>query len=200
MKHDSFLYSHYAFVAAVLLFLFVQSNAAALTVVLPKPALLKKESVAHLKQAGNKEDSDQWKLVIFGFAHCKDVCPLSLANFSALMKAAAEEHIKLGGIFVTVDPDRDTETVLSSYTENFDPNLSYLRLEGEDLERFKAAFGAEAVFYTKNAGNQANYQVDHSSTAFLIDPEGRIRVLFDALEDVGDIAKMLRENREFFKS
>jgi protein SCO1/2 len=56
----------------------------------------------------------------------------------------------------------------------------------------------EAVFYTKNAGNRLHYQVDHSSTAFLIDPEGRIRVLFNAVEDAGDIAKMIHEKGTFF--
>jgi protein SCO1/2 len=88
--------------------------------------------------------------------------------------------------------------VLADYTKKFGPNISYLRLKGEELKRLKRTFGVEAVFYTKNAGNRLHYQVDHSSTAFLIDPEGRIRVLFDAVEDAGDIAKMIHEKGTFF--
>ncbi|MCW5599536.1 MAG: SCO family protein, partial [Nitrosomonas sp.] len=74
----------------------------------------------------------------------------------------------------------------------------YLRLEGEELEHFKETFGVEVIFYTKNAGNQLNYQVDHSTSAFLIDPVGQIKIIFDALEDVLPIAKMFRENKELF--
>jgi len=179
-----------------MLFLFVQPNAAALTIVLAKPVPLEKELINYLNQA-SKNDKNQWQLIMFGFAHCKDVCTLTLVNFSRLMQVAAKERIKLGGTFVTIDPDRDTEALLSNYTKNFDPNLSYLRLEGEALERFKTAFGAEAIFYTKNAGNKINYQVDHSSTAFLVDPAGRIRVLFDPLQDMGDITEMLHQKRTF---
>ena len=73
-------------------------------------------------------------------------------------------------------------------------------VEGEELERFKATFGVEAVFYTKNAGNKLNYQVDHSASAFLIDPEGKIRVIFDALKDAANIEKIFRENKELFRS
>lgn len=191
-------HSYYVLVIIGMLFLFVQPNAAALTIVLAKPVPLEKELITYLNQASNN-DKNQWQLIMFGFAHCKDVCPLSLVNFSRLMQVAAKERIKLGGTFVTIDPDRDTEAFLSNYTKKFDPNLSYLRLEGEALERFKTAFGAEAIFYTKNAGNKINYQVDHSSTAFLVDPAGRIRVLFDPLQDMGDITEMLHQKRTFFR-
>ncbi len=198
MKHK-ILRGSCSFAAMVMFMLFIQSNVFALTVVLKQPVPLQQETMANLKQENQNVD-DRWKLVMFGFTHCKDVCPLSLANFSMLVRAAAAEQIQLEGTFVSVDPDRDTDDVLSSYTNSFGPNVSFLRLEDKALERFMAAFGAEALFYTKNEGNQFNYQVDHSSTAFLIDPEGRIRVLFDALEDARDIEKMLRENQAFFKS
>lgn len=125
---------------------------------------------------------------------------MSLANLSMLVKAAASEMIKLEGTFVTVDPDRDSEAVLASYTKSFGSDIAYLRFEGEELERFKATFGVETVFYTKNEGNQSNYQVDHSTTAFLIDPAGRIRVIFDALEDAASIAKLFRNKKELFTS
>ena len=197
MKHR--IVSSYSFAVILMFMLFFQAHAVALTLVLTQPVPLQQETMASLKHE-NQNDNDRWKLVFFGFTHCKDVCPMSMANFSMLVQAAAAEEIQLDGTFVSVDPDRDTDAVLSGYTNSFGPNISFLRLEDKDLERFMAAFGAEALFYTKNEGNQFNYQVDHSSTAFLIDPEGRIRVLFDALEDARDIEKMLRENQAFFKS
>lgn len=198
MKQKS-LQKHRFWTAIVIFLLFTQANVNAATVILPRPVALQAETIAHLRQA-HAGESNQWQLVVFGFTHCKDVCPMSLANLSMLIKAAAAEHIKLDGIFVTIDPDRDTNAALSGYTKSFGSNIAYLRFEGEELERFKTTFGVEAVFYTKNAGNKLNYQVDHSTSAFLIDPEGKIRVIFDALKDAANIAKLFRENKELFKS
>ncbi|SFP85914.1 protein SCO1/2 [Nitrosomonas cryotolerans] len=195
----SLLRNRHILTVIMILLLFTQTHASALTLVLTQPVILEKESLGYLRQA-HANDSESWQLIVFGFTHCKDVCPLSLANFSLLMAAGAAKQIKLKGIFVTVDPDRDSDAALTSYTENFGTDIAHLRLEDETLERFKSAFGVEANFYTKNTGNMKNYQVDHSSTAFLVDPEGKIRILFDALEDADDIAKMLHENPAFFRS
>lgn len=180
------------------LFLFlIQLNVTAAPLVLPHPVPLQAETIAHLKQAHGNENS-HWKLVVFGFTRCKDICPTSLANLSMLVKAAEDEQIKLNGIFVSIDPDRDTRAVLTDYTKNFGSDIAYLRFEDEELERFKDEFGVETLFLTKNEGNQTNYQVDHSTTAFLIDPEGRIKVMFDAVKDATSIAKLFQENRELF--
>lgn len=177
--------------------LFSQASIKAATVILPRPVPLQAETINHLRQA-HLNENNHWQLVVFGFAHCKDFCPKSLANLSMLIEAAASEQIKLNGTFVTVDPERDSNEILSSYTKSFGSHISYLRFEGEDLERFKTTFGVEAVFYTKHAGNLKNYQVDHSTSAFLIDPKGRIRVIFDAQQDAANIAKIFRENKELF--
>lgn len=196
---QSVLQRKYSSTVVALTLLFTQASIEAATVILPRPVPLQAETMTHLRQAHTSEHN-QWQLVVFGFTHCKDICPMSLANLAMLVKAAANEQIKLDGTFVTVDPDRDSEEILSGYTKSFGADIAYLRFEGEDLERFKATFGVETVFYTKNAGNQQNYQVDHSTSAFLIDPSGKIRVIFDALEDATSIAKMFREKKELFKS
>jgi protein SCO1/2 len=171
----------------------------AAAVFLSRPILLNAETLSDLKSVQSTKEGNRWQMVVFGFSHCKDICPMSLANLSMLVKAAANERINLYGIFVTVDPDRDSEEILSSYTQSFGSNIGYLRFEGEKLERFKATFGVEASFYTRNAGNLRNYQVDHSTSGFLIDPNGKIRVIFDALEDITKVEKIFRENKELFK-
>lgn len=187
-----------ALLAGILL-LSIHADIQAAAIVLSKPVPLRAETLAQIRQARTEGDP-AWKLIVFGFTHCKDVCPMSLANLSLLVKAAADERIRLGGVFVTVDPDRDTNDVLSGYAKSFGADIAYLRFEGDHLERFKAAFGVETVFYTKNAGNMSHYQVDHSTTAFLVDPGGNIRVMFDALKDVEDIAGILRRNKALFGS
>ncbi len=186
-------------IVMIVLLAFVQTDIRAATITLSRPVALQAETMTHLEQA-SAISADQWKLVIFGFTHCKDICPMSLANLSMLVKAAAAEQIDINGIFVTVDPDRDTASILSDYTKSFGSGITYLRFEGEELERFKSAFEVEVIFYTKNAGNQTHYQVDHSTTAFLIDPAGSIRVIFDALKDAADVARIFRDNKELFKS
>ncbi|SDZ01957.1 SCO family protein [Nitrosomonas sp. Nm58] len=196
---QSVLQRKYSSTVVALTLLFTQASIEAATVILPRPVPLQAETITHLRQT-HANEHNQWQLVVFGFTHCKDICPMSLANLAMLVKAAANEQIKLDGTFVTVDPDRDSEEILSGYTKSFGADIAYLRFEGEDLERFKATFGVETVFYTKNAGNQQNYQVDHSTSAFLIDPSGKIRVIFDALEDATRIAKMFRKKKELFKS
>ena len=184
--------------AIATLFLFSHANSDAATILLRRPVSLQSETITHLRQA-HAGDGSQWQLVVFGFTHCKDVCPVSLSNLSMLIQAAASEQIRVDGTFVTVDPERDTSEILSKYTKNFGPAISYLRFEGDELERFKA-FSVETIFYTKNSGNKHNYQVDHSTSAFLIDPEGKIRVIFDALKDAESMARIFRENKELFKS
>lgn len=182
-----------------ILFLVIQTNISAAPLVLPRPVTLQPETIAQLKHTHENQKSE-WQLVVFGFTHCKDICPTSLANLSMLVQAADEEQIKLEGTFVTIDPDRDSEEALATYTKSFGADIAYLRFEDEELEQFKKTFGVEVEFLTKNAGNMTHYQVDHSTTAFLIDPEGRIRVMFDVVQDAVSIAKMFQENKELFKS
>jgi protein SCO1/2 len=198
LKKQVFQKCHSLTVIAILL-LFIQTNITAAPLVLSRPVPLQAETIAHLKQA-HASKGDQWQLVVFGFTHCKDICPTSLANLAMLIRAADDEQIKLNGTFVSIDPDRDTSAALSDYTKSFGPGIAHLRLEDEELEQFKATFGVEVAFYTKNEGNQVNYQVDHSTTAFLIDPEGRIKVMFDAVLDATSVADMFQENKELFNS
>lgn len=199
-KIRSGIYRKYFSAMLAILLLAASAGSEATTVLLRRPIPLLPEAAVRLNQVHAGKDPRRWQLIVFGFAHCKDVCPASLANLSMLVKAGAAERIRLSGLFVTIDPDRDTDATLSQYIKAFGTDLGYLRLEGGELERFKAAFSVETAFYTKNAGNMQNYQVDHSTTAFLIDPAGNIRVIFDALTDATDIEDLFRKNRTLFES
>lgn len=198
IRSEAFRKCHFLAVLTAFL-LFANARIEAAPVILARPIPLQTETIAQLTQSLGDKDP-RWQLVVFGFTHCKDVCPASLSNLSLLVKAAADENIRLGGIFVTVDPDRDTNAVLSRYTKAFGSDLGYLRWESAELERFKAIFSVETAFYTKNAGNMRNYQVDHSTTAFLIDSNGNIRVIFDALKDAIHVQRIFQENKALFES
>ena len=177
--------------------LMMHVNLSAALLVLQRPVPLKTEIIAQLSEASASTDNT-WRLITFGFTRCKDICPISLGNLHMLIQAAEAQQIRVQGIFVSIDPDRDSDAALSGYTDRFDSAISYLRFEDKELEQFKQAFGVEVTFLTKNEGNMQHYQVDHSTTAFLIDPEGRIKVMFDAARDAAAVAKLFQENREMF--
>ncbi|MDG2335196.1 MAG: SCO family protein [Myxococcota bacterium] len=197
MKHANRLVIR-GLVAGMLGSLLLSSSAQGIFVTLPSPVPIGQESMDLIRNTGDADDQ-QWKLVVFGFTRCSDICPRSVENLSRLVKIANDKRIRLGGVFVTIDPDRDTDSVLDRYTAPFGKKTTFLRLEDAALDRFKNTFGVEAVFYTKNQGNAFHYQVDHSSTAFFVDPDGQIRLVFDALEDIASAEKMLQENQAFFQ-
>lgn len=177
---------------------FILPSVSATQIVLKKSVPLQGESWNELKSASDK-DTDEWKILVFGFTQCSDICPASMLSLASLVGIAKKNNLNLDGIFITVDPERDTDEVLEKYIEHFDSRISYLRYESTRLERFKNEFGVEALFYTKNKGNNINYQVDHSTTAFVIDPDGGIRMLFDILSDVSVLKDMLKKKEGFFR-
>ncbi|MCC6921516.1 MAG: SCO family protein [Nitrosomonas sp.] len=177
--------------------LMMHVNLSAALLVLQRPVPLKTEVIAQLSEASASTDNT-WRLITFGFTRCKDICPISLGNLHMLIQAAEAQQIRVQGIFVSIDPDRDSDAALSGYTDRFDSAISYLRFEDKALEEFIQAFGVEVTFLTKNEGNMQNYQVDHSTTAFLVDPEGRIKVMFDAARDAAAVAKLFQESRGMF--
>ena len=134
-------------------------------------------------------------LMFFGYTHCPDVCPMTLADYVQVRE-------RLGGLagevefaFITVDPERDAPDVLAGYVGRFDESFYGLRPtgEGESLEGAKTAYGvyAEAL----RGGDGAGYLVAHTDNSFLIDPEGRLAVMFRTgaapAEIAADIERLL---------
>ena len=112
--------------------------------------------------------------VFFGYTHCPDVCPTTMAELAAVKKALGADGARLQAVFVTVDPDRDTAAVLKPYMENFDPSFVALRGTAEQTAAVAKEF---KVFYAKVPGQTPdNYTVDHTAGTYLFDPEGRVRL------------------------
>ena len=116
------------------------------------------------------------KLVVlfFGYTQCPDVCPATLAELAEAKKLLGPDGDKLQGLFVTVDPERDTPEVLKGYMSNFDPSFLALRGTPEQL----AAVGKEfKVYYKKVDGaTPASYTMDHSAASYVYDTQGRLRL------------------------
>jgi protein SCO1 len=113
-------------------------------------------------------------VVFFGFTQCPDVCPTSLAELAEAKKLLGKEGDKLQGIFVSLDPERDTPPVLKAYMENFDP--SFLALRG-NLEQTAQTAKQFRIYYQKVDGKTpGSYTMDHSAGSYILDPQGRIRL------------------------
>lgn len=113
-------------------------------------------------------------VIFFGFTHCPDVCPTTMAEIAQVKQALGAEGDRLQGVFVTVDPERDTPDMLRTYVTAFDP--SFVALRGTP-EQTQAAAKDFRIFYAKSPGKTAeSYTIDHTAGAFIFDPQGRVRV------------------------
>lgn len=113
-------------------------------------------------------------VVFFGFTHCPDVCPTTLVELAAVKRALGADGERVQGIFVTVDPERDTAEVLRAYVSNFDPGFIALR---GGLEETAAMAKQFKVFYAKVPGKTpGTYTMDHTAGSYIFDPQGRIRL------------------------
>lgn len=113
-------------------------------------------------------------VVFFGFAQCPDVCPTSMAELAQVKQSLGADGDKLQGLFVTVDPERDTPEVLKAYMENFDPSFLALRTSPEGLAALAKDF---KVYYKKVEGKTpTSYTMDHSAGSYVYDPQGRLRL------------------------
>lgn len=113
-------------------------------------------------------------VVFFGFTQCPDVCPTTLLELAAVKKALGAEGARVQGIFVTVDPERDTPQVLKAYVDNFGSDFVALR---GDAEQTKAVAKHFKVFYAKVPSNtEGQYSMDHTAGSYVFDPSGRIRL------------------------
>ncbi len=113
-------------------------------------------------------------VVFFGFTQCPDVCPTSMAELAEVKKLLGLDADKLQGVFITVDPERDTPDVLKAYMANFDPNFIALRPTMTELPDFAKSY---KVFYKKVEGRTASsYSIDHSAGSYVYDAKGQIRL------------------------
>jgi len=135
-------------------------------------------------------------VVFFGYTQCPDVCPTTMAELSQVKRDLGADGARLQGIFVTVDPERDTGVVLKAYVDNFNAGFVGLRGNAEQTQQAAREF---KVFFAKVPGKTASsYTIDHTAGAYIFDPQGRIRLFSrhgagpKALED--DIRVLLRES------
>jgi protein SCO1 len=127
-------------------------------------------------------------VLFFGFTQCPDVCPTTLADISSSLKKLGPDAERVQVLVVSVDPERDTPKLLGDYVTAFDPR--FLGLRGDLAATKKVAAEFKIYFEKRKAG--AGYTVDHSAQSYVIDAQGRLRLLVRHDRIAQDLAEDLR--------
>lgn len=128
---------------------------------------------AHGKARSIQDFAGQVVVVFFGYTQCPDVCPTTLQELVEAKALLGAQGDRLQGIFVSLDPERDTPEVLRAYAEAFDPQMVALTGNPEQIAAVAKDF---KVFFKKVEGKQpGSYTMDHSAGLYMYDPQGQLR-------------------------
>jgi protein SCO1/2 len=132
-------------------------------------------------------------VIFFGFVRCPDACPAELFKLALAMKRLGPLSGQVQVLFVTLDPERDTPQILKSYVTAFDPRFVGLTGSTADIDRAAMSFYVEYA----RVGQGADYSIDHSTSTFVLDAHGRLRLVgtLDATVDdwVHDLKRVAAE-------
>ena len=113
-------------------------------------------------------------VVFFGYTQCPDVCPTTMAALKQAMEKLGPDADRVQVLFITVDPERDTQDLLSKYVPAFDPRFLGLYGDADATARTAKEF---KVIYQKVPGTTpGQYSMDHSAGTYIYDPQGRLRL------------------------
>lgn len=145
-------------------------------------------------------------MMFFGFTQCPDVCPSTMADMAQALQKLGGSADQVQGLFVTVDPARDTPEVLASYVTRFHPSFLGMRADEETTQalakEFKAFYAARRSEQTGNDGphrhdDGGQYMVDHTRAIYVFDRKGKLTLLITsgrtADQMAADLARLLRE-------
>ena len=122
-----------------------------------------------------KDFAGKVTVVFFGYTQCPDVCPTSMAELADVKKTLGPDGARVQGVFITIDPDRDTPEVLKAYMANFDP--TFLALRAASPAMLAALAKDFKVNYKKVEGKTAtSYTMDHSAGSYVFDTRGQLRL------------------------
>ncbi|VAW82382.1 Cytochrome oxidase biogenesis protein Sco1/SenC/PrrC, thiol-disulfide reductase involved in Cu(I) insertion into CoxII Cu(A) center [hydrothermal vent metagenome] len=144
---------------------------------------------------------NHWTFTFFGYTQCPDVCPTSLAMLAQVIRLL-EKDPAVGtlprGLFVSVDPKRDTPDVLAQFIPYFHPDFIAATGSDEELHKLTRQLG---LLYGKSEGdNENDYLMDHSAAIILFDPDGNYRALFNVPHDSKLIANEFVMIKDYYET
>jgi protein SCO1 len=150
------------------------------------------QSLALTDHAGQPRRLEDFRgkavVLFFGFTHCPDVCPTTLAEIAQAVRSLGPDAERVQVLMVSVDPERDTPQALGKYVTAFDPR--FLALRG-DLAATKKVADEFKIYFEKVKSGES-YTVNHSVQSYVIDPQGRLRLLVRHDRIGQDLAEDLR--------
>ncbi len=171
-------------------------------VVLPAPRTLSDvDLIDHRGSSFNLNNlSGRWSLMFFGFTHCPDICPTTMASLKQVKQQLSSQR-KWGNyqvIMVSVDPKRDSPEQLSKYVPFFDPEFIGVTGTEQSLTQFAKQVGV--LFVTREGSAPDNYEVDHSASIILIDPDGNWAGAIPAPHNVDEMTSDLLKLANFYSA
>ncbi|MBB6242207.1 SCO family protein [Rhodanobacter sp. MP1X3] len=124
-------------------------------------------------------------VLYFGYTHCPDVCPLTLAQLHVVMQRLGPLADKARILFVSVDPARDTPAVMHAYVNAFDPRAIGLTGDARDIEALSKRY--RSAYTREPSGKDGSYEVSHSSAIYVFDSKGGARVLATPADSQDDL-------------
>ena len=165
----------------------------------PNPKQL--QAFTTIDQDGNVFGPEQlrgkWSFLFFGYTHCPDVCPLTLAVLNEFFNQVKDQYQDLQVVFVTIDPQRDNAQRLKKYVNYFNPEFIGLGGNLEQITGLTSQLGI--VFQYGEKSQDGNYTVEHSAAIFLTDPAGRVVAVFTAPQLVDSIRDRYKIIRDFIE-
>ena len=129
--------------------------------------------------------------LFFGYTHCPDVCPTTMLSLKQTMKLLGSRAGELQVLFVTLDPERDTQAVLAQFIPSFDSRFMGLRGSVDEIAATTKAF---KVYSSKvPSESRGGYTVDHSAGIYVFDKSGKIRLYVDYGETPADMASDIKQ-------
>jgi protein SCO1/2 len=141
------------------------------------------------KPITEKDLTGKPSLVFFGFTHCPDICPTKLFEITQMLDSLGTDASKVNVVFITVDPERDTTELLSTYLGSFHAGIR--GLTGTD-EQVTQAMRAYRAFGRKVPLDGGGYTMDHTTFVYLMDKQGQFVSTFDVARDPAKAAQDLR--------
>ena len=128
----------------------------------------------------SKDLGGRWSFVFFGFTHCPDVCPTTLADLHRVRAAigAARETAPSRVLFVTIDPARDTDARLAGYVQRFGPGVTALNGSAGAIKSFADQFRVKYEIAGNGKATKGAYLVDHTASVSLVGPDAQLYAVF----------------------
>ncbi len=122
-----------------------------------------------------KDFLNHWTLLFFGFTHCSSICPTTLDLMSRVYSQLHASYPNLQVVLVSLDPERDTPTALKKYTTSYNSSFIGATSNIQDLRKLQSQFG---IFSARDDASGNDYQIQHTSSIMLVNPQGKWAGLF----------------------